>query len=32
MLTFEDFKKLELKTAKILEAEEHPNAAKVELL
>jgi len=32
MVSFEDFKKLELKTAKILEATDHPNADKLLLL
>ena len=32
MASFEDFKKLELKTAKILEATDHPNADKLLLL
>lgn len=32
MLTFEDFKKVELKTAKILEAEDHPKADKLVIL
>jgi methionyl-tRNA synthetase len=29
MVSFEDFKKLEIKTAKILEANDHPNADKL---
>ncbi|MFH0731874.1 MAG: hypothetical protein V2A72_03005 [Candidatus Omnitrophota bacterium] len=29
MLTFEDFKKLELKTAKIVDVKDHPNADKL---
>jgi len=32
MISFEDFKKIELKTAKILEATDHPNADKLLLL
>ncbi|MFO8052531.1 MAG: hypothetical protein R6U54_01040 [Candidatus Omnitrophota bacterium] len=32
MVTFEDFKKLELKIGKIIKVEEHPNAEKLYLL
>ena len=32
MISFDDFKKIELKTAKILEAKEHPNADKLYVL
>jgi methionyl-tRNA synthetase len=32
MVSFDDFKKLEIKTAKILEAKDHPNADKLLVL
>ena len=32
MVTIEEFQKLDLRTAKILEVEEHPNASKLYVL